>query len=306
MLNGFFDLQVNGYAGVDFNQNDLKLDDLHSACSKLKEDNVAGILATIITDDLDRMKARLQRLVQLRDQDELIQEIIYGLHIEGPFINPKVGFRGAHSEDKIMPAQVEIMKQLLDAAQGLTRIVTLAPEVDDGYKVISMLAKTGITVSAGHSDASIDELQAAINEGLTMFTHLGNGCPMIMPRHDNIIQRALYLADKLWLCFIADGIHIVFPALHNYMRLAGYDKCIVVTDAMAGAGAVPGKYKIGDQELVVGQDRIVRKPGGTSLAGSAIDMRQCRHNLKHQLDLNEQQINQLTFTNPKKAINFLA
>ena len=86
------------------------------------------------------------------------------------------------------------MKRLLDAAGGLTKVVTLAPERDPGFRVTRMLARKNVIVSAGHSDASVDQLQAAIDAGLAMFTHLGNGCPMQMHRHDNIIQRVLSLS----------------------------------------------------------------------------------------------------------------
>ena len=241
MTNGYFDLQVNGYGGIDFNQNDLAAEDMHKACAKLKEDGVSGILATIITAGMKEMSMRLRRIADLREQDPLVKEMIIGLHIEGPFLSLSPGFRGAHPEEFICPANADKMKGLLDAADGLTRIVTLAPEADDNYNVIRMLARDGITVSAGHCDTGLDELKAAIDAGLTMFTHLGNGCPQDLHRHDNIIQRVLSLGNQLWLCFIADGIHIPFYVLRNYLDQVGFEKTIIVTDAIAGAGAVPGR-----------------------------------------------------------------
>src|SRR6202012_2804381 len=113
--------------------------------------------------------------------------------IEGPFIPSLPGYREAHPADAIRPAEVDAIKPLLDAAGGLTRLVTLAPERDSGCAVIAHLAAQSITVSAGHTDASRDELKAACDAGLTLFTHLGNGCPMQMHRYDNIVQRALSL-----------------------------------------------------------------------------------------------------------------
>jgi N-acetylglucosamine-6-phosphate deacetylase len=137
------------------------------------------------------------------------------------------------------------MKRLLDAAGGLAKIVTLAPEHDAGLRVTRMLAGAGIRVSAGHTDAPLDLLRAAIDAGLSMFTHLGNGCPMHLHRHDNIVQRALSLSDQLWLMFIADGAHVAFPALGNYLRAAGLEKTIIVTDAVAPAGRGPGRFQLG-------------------------------------------------------------
>ena len=120
----FFDLQVNGYAGVDFNQDDLSADDLHAACAALEAGGVAGILATIITEDLDLMCGRLRRLAELRGHDPLARSLIAGFHIEGPFISPADGYRGAHPKDAVRPAEVSAMQRLLDAANGLTRLRT--------------------------------------------------------------------------------------------------------------------------------------------------------------------------------------
>lgn len=302
MTEGFIDLQVNGYAGIDFNQNDLAAEDIHKACAKLKKDGVKGILATIITADIHDMIIRLQRIVQFREQDAFVKEMIIGLHIEGPFFSNKPGYNGAHSSDLICPANVDKMKLLLDAADGLTRIVTLAPEADKNYKVIKMLAEQGVTAAAGHCDPGLDELNAAIDAGLSMFTHLGNGCPLVLQRHDNIINRAISLWDKLWLCFIADGIHIPFYVLRNYLDNVGFKKCIIVTDAMAGAGAGPGQYRLNNLHLEVGTDRIVREPGKLSFAGSAIDMRTSYKNLITEIGLTESLAQQLTCENPMKSI----
>jgi N-acetylglucosamine-6-phosphate deacetylase len=305
MTDGFIDLQVNGYAGIDFNQNDLAAEDMHKACAKLKEDGTKGILATIITASMKEMSMRLRRIVHLREQDPLVKEIVIGLHIEGPFINNSPGFRGAHSEKLICPANADKMKLLLEAADGLTRIVTLAPEADDNYSVIRMLARDGITVSAGHCDPGLDELKAAIYAGLTMFTHLGNGCPQVLHRHDNIIQRVFSLRNQLWLCFIADGIHIPFYALKNYLGHVGFEKSIIVSDAMAGAGAVPGRYRLNNLQLEVGADRIVREPGKTNFAGSAIDMGRSYKHLITEIGLTETLAQQLTYENPLKSIQRL-
>src|SRR5262249_45652085 len=157
-------------------------------------DGVAGILATIITDDLGVMCRRLSAIAAFRERDSLARRLVAGIHIEGPFLNEVDGYRGAHPLDAIRPANMESMARLLDAAGGLTRIVTLAPERDPAMAVTRFLASQGIVVSAGHTDATLDELHRAVDAGLSMFTHVGNGCPMVMHRHDNIVQRALSLA----------------------------------------------------------------------------------------------------------------
>ncbi len=302
MGNNFFDIQVNGYAGVDFNQPDLSAEELHNSCAKLKSDGVTGILATIITANADQMQKCLQNVVQYHNENSLIREVIYGIHIEGPFINNDDGYRGAHPKEFIAKPDTDLMKTLLDSAGGLTKIVTLAPEVDSENNLTRMLSDEGIIVSAGHCNPNIEQLRSAVDSGLRMFTHLGNGCPQVLPRHNNIIQHALSLSDDLWFCFIADGIHIPFYALKNYLSVAGIERSIITTDAMAAASAGPGQYKISHITLEVGNDGIVREPGRDNFAGSSATMKQSFINLVEEIGLSEKDAIKLTMTNPLKAL----
>lgn len=189
----YADLQVNGFAGVDFNRPDLTADDLNRACRAIQNDGAQFFCPTVITDSIDHMTACLTNIATLRQHDPLAQQLIPGLHIEGPFLNETPGYIGAHPTQHARPANLDDIKRLLDSAQGLTRIVTLAPERDPNSAVTRYLADQNITVAAGHCDPSLDELRAAIDAGLTLFTHLGNGCPLQLHRHDNIIQRVLSL-----------------------------------------------------------------------------------------------------------------
>jgi N-acetylglucosamine-6-phosphate deacetylase len=297
------DLQVNGFGGVDFNRDGLGVEEMRLACQRLREAGGGEFLATIITADLDAMCRRLQALVRCRDADPLVREMMAGIHIEGPFINETPGYVGAHPAASVIPANADAMRRLLEAAGGLTRIVTLAPERDPRLAVTRLLANQGICVSAGHCDPTIDQLHAAINEGLRMFTHLGNGCPMHLHRHDNIIQRALSLADELWICVIADGVHVPFPALGNYLRSAGIGRSIVVTDAIAAAGLGPGNYTLGDQTIAIGTDGIARSADASHFVGSTVTMSATRRHLMNELALSEEETSLLLDRNPRKAIN---
>jgi N-acetylglucosamine-6-phosphate deacetylase len=298
----FWDLQINGFGGVDFNKDDLSADELHGACERLAIDGVTSILATLITEQLDLMCHRIAKLAKLREHDPLAQRLIHGLHIEGPFLNPAEGYRGAHPSDAIRPAEIDAARRLVDAGAGLVRLVTLAPEQDVGFQVTRWLVSSGIIVSAGHTNASIEQLRGAIDAGLTMFTHLGNGCPQQLPRHDNIVQRALSFTDRLWLCFIADGVHVPFFALRNYVKMAGANHCIVVTDAMAAAGLGPGRYTLGRWEVLVGKDMVARPPDGSHLVGSATTMKQSFENLLRHIGLTAAEAVQLTSINPRRAL----
>ncbi len=297
-----FDLQVNGYAGTDFNREGLTAEALHHACACLKEDGVQGILATFITDDLDTMSRRMRTLVELREQDPLAREMIAGIHIEGPFTNSEKGYVGAHPPHAVKPATVEHAKQLIDAAGGLARVVTLAPENDAGYATTQWLSDQGICVSAGHCNPSREVLAAACDHGLRMFTHVGNGCPMLMHRHDNIIQRALSLRDRLWLCFIPDGVHIEFFALQNYLRSAGLEHSIFVTDAISASRLGPGRFTLAGWDILIGEDLVARSPDGSHFVGSTVTWPRIQENNAKHIGLTQEELMRVSIENPRKAL----
>ncbi len=297
----YIDLQINGYAGVDFNADDLPTEAIRQACLALRRDGVAHILATVITDSLPAMRRRLRRLAEACDDDPLIGEVIAGLHIEGPFISPVEGYRGAHPAAAVQPACTETAARLLESGAGRVKLVTLAPEHDPGMRVIHWLTAAGVRVAAGHSDASLDVLRAACDAGLSVFTHLGNGCPAVLPRHDNIVQRALSLRDRLWLCFIADGVHVPFFALQNYLALTGCDRAIVVTDAMSAAGQGSGRFRLGALEIDIGDDHVARLPHTGLLAGATVTMPLAADALTNRIGLAPDQIRKLTVINPAIA-----
>lgn len=297
-----FDLQVNGYAGTDFNRDGLTADALRHACECLREDGVEGIFATFITDDLDKMECRMKTLVELREKSALARKMIAGIHIEGPFINPEKGYVGAHPPHAVKPATVENAKRLFDAAGGLATLVTLAPECDAGFATTKWLSERGACVSAGHCNPSRDLLAAACDNGLKMFTHVGNGCPMQMHRHDNIIQRALSLRDRLWLCFIPDGVHIEFFALQNYLRSAGLERSIFVTDAISASRLGPGRFTLAGWDILIGDDLVARSPDGSHFVGSTVTWPRIRKNNRDSIGLSEEDLLRVSVINPKRAL----
>lgn len=297
----YIDLQVNGYAGVDFNSDDLTAEPLHAACERLRADGVAGILATIITDDVQRMCARLEALAELREHDPLARQMILGFHIEGPFLSEATGYIGAHPAQHARAADPDTMQRLLDAGRGLTKLVTLAPERDSELRITRLLADRSIIVAAGHTDASLDQLRAGLDAGLSMCTHLGNGCPLTLPRHDNIVQRVLSLADRFQaISFIADGAHIPVFVLRNYLKLVPPDRVVIVSDAISAAGLGPGSYSLGDQTVTIGDDLVPRAPAG-HLVGSACPLQRMADNLR-QIGIDETAIRQWLTDNPARLI----
>src|SRR5262249_48853507 len=156
-LSGYVDLQVNGYADVDFNADELSTERVAAVCGRLRDEGVAGILATVITAGLSAMCRRLANICRVREADPAVAAMIWGIHIEGPFLNEQPGYIGAHPADAAKPADIDAMKRLLEAAGGLAKIVTLAPERDAQSRVTRYLAGQGIAVSAGHCNPSLDE-----------------------------------------------------------------------------------------------------------------------------------------------------
>lgn len=295
------DLQVNGFAGVDFNRDDLTAESLRHACLAARAAGADRILATVITDSPEAMCRRLNRLAELREGDEEVREIMAGLHIEGPFLNPAPGYIGAHPVEHARPADGEMARRLTDAGRGLVKLVTLAPECDPGLAVTRWLAGQGIVVSAGHCDPSMDQLRAAADAGLSMFTHVGNGCPQMLHRHDNIIQRALSLADRLWLCFVVDGTHVPPLALANYWRCCGLERVIAVTDAISAAGLGPGRYTLGNHTLDIGGDLIAWAPDKSHFVGSTATVDRIR-SIASGIGLSPEDIRRITAVNPAKAM----
>jgi N-acetylglucosamine-6-phosphate deacetylase len=301
-MSRFFDLQVNGYAGVDFNAVALDGDQLAAACRRLVSDGVSGILATVITDEVDRMVAKIESLVRARESDSTSKQMVAGIHIEGPFISGEPGYVGTHPTKSIRAANVSDAERMIDAGEGLVRLVTLAPEQDPAGTTVRWLNDRGIAVSAGHTNASLHELRTAIDQGLSLFTHLGNGCPLSLPRHGNIIQRALSMSDRLWTCFIADGVHVPFHALANYLKLVGDERAVIVSDCISAAGLGPGEFTLGDQQVVVDEQLATWSADKSHLMGSALTLPQAYTNLVERLAMTPERAHRLTCDNPRKAV----
>lgn len=264
-----FDPQVNGYGGVDFQRDEVTEGDLRQAVDALHRDGCGRILLTLVTDEWPRLLNRLRRLKSLREGAADLRHAIAGWHIEGPFLSREAGFHGAHNPAVMLDPTPALMEELRAVVPGDPLLVTLAPERPGAIEAIRHAVSLGIKISLGHTDAPAELIQAAVTAGASGFTHLGNACPPQLGRHDNIIVRALD-AGGLTVSLIPDGLHVPPPLFRLFHRaLAGRD-FFYTTDAMAAAGAGPGRYTIGAIELEVGADEVVRQPGRPNFAGSAL------------------------------------
>lgn len=264
-LPGLIDLQVNGFAGIDFNDQSLTTDGVAHAIARMRATGVTRCLPTLITGPFERFAACARVLTAVRDP------AIAGFHMEGPYISAVEGARGAHPVDHIVPATMDDFKRRQEACDGRIRLVTLAPEVAGALPLIERLVESGVRVAIGHTAGTPAEIAAGVAAGATLATHLGNGCPQMLPRHPNPIWELL-AADQVVISLIADGHHLPGSTVKAMSRAKGADRTILVTDAMAAAGCPAGRYAIGGVDCVLGENGRVSLPGTPYLAGSALTL----------------------------------
>ncbi|MFN9716301.1 MAG: N-acetylglucosamine-6-phosphate deacetylase [Planctomycetota bacterium] len=279
----YVDLQINGLAGIDLNSIDLPTGAWHAACLALGQDGTSNFLPTLITDSVERLSHKLKRLGELVSASTGPSEAIpLGIHLEGPFLSSIPGYIGAHPSQFARDADLEQMKRWHEISQGNIRMVTLAPERDPDGACTRWLADQGVVVAAGHTDASLDQLKLAIDNGLTLFTHLGNACPMLLPRHDNIILRALSLRRYLRYTMIADGHHLPYWLVADWVDRIGSDRVAFISDAISAACLPAGIYRLGERSVRVGDDGVPRSEDGSHFVGSGMTLGMMdRHLARH-------------------------
>lgn len=267
---GWIDLQVNGYAGVDYNSPNVSHQDIGRSLRELHACGVTRLLATVITGSPDNMAAALRNLAEARERIPE-GESIEGIHLEGPFISPEDGPRGAHPRNSVRPPDLREFERFQEAARGLIRLVTLAPEWPEAPQFIETLVGRGIVVSIGHTGASSEQIAAAVAAGATMSTHLGNAAHRTLPRLANYIWDQL-AEDRLAAGFIVDGVHLSPAFLKVALRAKGTERSLLTTDAVAPAGCAPGRYRLGEVDVELTADGRVLLADHSRLAGSVLRM----------------------------------
>jgi N-acetylglucosamine-6-phosphate deacetylase len=264
-LPGLVDLQVNGFGGVDFNGANLTADRMIDALDRMRSAGVTRCLPTLITSSIAQF-AQSARVIA-----RTAHPAILGIHMEGPYLCPEDGPRGAHPRAHVMPASFDDFNRRQEAADGRIVLVTLAPEVAGAVPLIEHLVTSNIRVALGHTQATPQQIATAVSAGATLATHLGNGCSQMLPRHPNVIWEML-AADALFTSLIVDGHHLPATTVKAMVRAKGPDRTMLVTDATAAAGCAPGPYTIGTVACELGMDGRVSLPGSPYLAGSALTL----------------------------------
>lgn len=295
-VKSLFDIQVNGFGGVDFQNPHLSREEMERATAALALHGTHRFFPTLITDDIESLQRKFENLERLRSASQPISDSVCGYHLEGPWISREPGFIGAHDLRWVRPPSIADFDILQKAANGNIRLLTLAPEWPESSAVIRELVARGVFVSLGHTNASESEIDKAIDAGARFCTHLGNGVPQTLHRHENVIHRLL-ARDELFAFFIPDGIHLPPTTLKNLFRAKPEGKALFTTDCMSAAGAPPGRYRLADTRVKVGADRVVRKPGQTCFAGSSLAPDEGVENIQRWLNLPADRARALFSTN---------
>ena len=267
---GWVDIQVNGFAGVDYNAPAAPHDEIARSVRVLYSAGVTRFYPTVITGAPEDMLAALKNLTRAK---ETLAEgaAMDGFHVEGPHISPDEGPRGAHPKRWVRPPDIEEFHRWQEATGGRIRLVTLAPEWPGAARYIEAVVAGGVVVSIGHTAAEARHIADAVSAGACMSTHLGNGAHGVMRRHPNYIWEQL-AEDRLRASFIVDGIHLPASFLKVALRAKGVDRAVLVTDASSPAGCPPGRYRLGEQDVDLTPDNRVVLADQDRLAGSALRM----------------------------------
>ncbi len=268
---GFIDIQVNGFAGVDYCSPTASMEEIGRSLDLIFSTGTTRIFPTVITGGREEMLGAIRNLAKAKSTLKY-GRALEGFHIEGPHISPHDGARGAHPLGQVRPPDTEEFDRWQDAADGNVRLVTISPEWPEAPKYIEHVVGTGVVVSLGHLDANAEQIDAAVRAGATLSTHLGNGAHGMLPRHPNYLWHQM-ADDRLAASFIVDGIHLDKSFLTVALRSKGLERAILITDAVMPAMCEPGPYMLGEVEVQLhSEGKVTLRDDQNRLAGSALRM----------------------------------
>lgn len=295
LIPGLIDLHIHGTHGKDVM--DAEEQSLRGIAHHLAQEGVTGFLATTMSVSAEKMLAALKMIAQVKDHEEGAR--LLGIHLEGPFISEhKVG---AHQAQHLQLPDIELIKEWQHITKNSIKLVTLAPELPQALDFIRALSTLNIVASIGHSNATFDETQAAIDAGCTHATHLFNAMRTIHQRGPGPVP-ALLLSPKVVTELIADGIHLHPAILQLSLNLKRKEGIVLVTDAMRGKCLPQGQYDLGGQTVTVGENKAILADG--TLAGSVLRMPQAIQNMVRFTDCTLADAIDMATINPAKVLGF--
>ncbi|MGI6277067.1 MAG: N-acetylglucosamine-6-phosphate deacetylase [Brevefilum fermentans] len=296
---GWVDLQVNGFGGVNLSSENLKADQVVFVSHQLIKNGVTRWCPTIISSSFDRTKLSIEEIVKATHIDNQTKKGVIGLHLEGPYISPKEGFRGAHSEKFIRAPNWDEFVAWQDAAEGLIRMITLDPSAKGSLEFIERVVEQGVIVSIGHSEASPECIKSAIAAGAKFSTHLGNGIPAQIHRHKNQIW-TLLADEKIIAGVIFDGFHLPLDVMRVFYKVKGQDKLVLTSDSTEFANMPPGIYDttIGEKVQLHENGKLTIFGSDDYLAGSSFSLKQCIETSVRLLEKPIEEIAKLAYLTP--------
>jgi N-acetylglucosamine-6-phosphate deacetylase len=266
---GLFDLQINGCDGRSFNSPELTTNAVHHVVQVCRRHGIVGLCPTLVTESAEALLHGFTVLRQACESDAEIARAVPALHLEGPYISPEDGFRGAHPRRHVRPPDWDEFRRFQEASGGRIRLVTLAPEHDGALAFIEKLAASGVVVALGHTAADGARIGDAVRAGARLSTHLGNGCRAVLPRQENPIWEQL-AQDELCASVICDGWHLTPAVARCILRVKTPARAVLTCDASSLAGLPPGRYEEWGEVFEVLPDGKVVVPGTSYLAGSGV------------------------------------
>lgn len=264
---GLIDHQVNGYLSHSFVGADLDAEKVEEITVGLWKNGITTFLPTLTTES-DEVLLRNFKILNEILEDKRLAQSIPGFHLEGPYISPVDGYRGAHNLDYIRKPDWQEFERWHHASGNRIKEVTVAPESEGAMEFIKKCIANNIRVAIGHSNASTEEIKQAVELGASISTHLGNGCANLIHRHHNPIWPQL-AEDKLFASIIVDGFHLTREEVRTFYKVKGPDKTILVSDITRWAGMPPGTYSDFGQEVVVTKEGAIMMPSENVLAGAS-------------------------------------
>jgi len=268
---GLIDNQVNGYNGVDFSDLNLTTEKMRMAVDNVRYEGVTTFFPTVITNSHKNL-LRIFRNLSEALKDCEIRSSVPGFHLEGPYISPEEGYFGCHPSEYIRKPSWEEFMQYQDAAEGNILQVTLSPEVEGCIEFIEKCIQNNVVVAIGHTNASAEQINKAVDHGARLSTHLGNGCANLIDRHRNPLWPQL-ANDLLTPSLIADGHHLLPEELQVFYKVKGPQNIILTSDVTHLIGMEPGKYMFLGSEIVMTDDGLIKNPMLNCLAGASMPLR---------------------------------
>ena len=271
---GLIDLQVNGYAGYDLNDDQVTPETVQALARAMLDSGVTTFLPTLITASEAQLTKALVAVQAARSLDPVVAKMVPYVHVEGPAIAPEDGPRGAHPAAHVRAPSVAEFDRWQQASGSVVGMVTLSPHWPESAAYISHLVASGVHVALGHTDASPAQIVAAVDAGARISTHLGNGMYAMINRRRNPFWAQL-VDDRLCASFIADGHHLAPDLLKVMLRSKGLGQSMIVSDATAIGGMSAGHYQasIGGAVTLSANGRLSMDDGSDQyLAGAALPL----------------------------------